>query len=93
MDENEFKICPFCAETIKKEAKICRFCRMDLSTGKSIEKVEIATPVEKTTQEPTPVRAKSGVGDGVKMGCGMFIVLPIIIITALFLLLLILGSL
>jgi predicted ribosome quality control (RQC) complex YloA/Tae2 family protein len=29
MKENE-KQCPFCAETIKKEAKICRFCNRDL---------------------------------------------------------------
>jgi hypothetical protein len=27
------KECPFCAETIKKAAKICRFCGSDLATG------------------------------------------------------------
>lgn len=55
--------CPFCAEEIKKEAIICRFCGYDLKTGKHRE-----------------VKARSTVQDGVNIGCGMFIVLPLIII-------------
>jgi len=74
MPDDETQQCPYCAETIKKEAKICRFCQMDLSTGKSF--------VSKNASDiaPKEIKAKSGVKDGVKLGCGMFIVLPIIIL-------------
>lgn len=65
---DDTKACPFCAETIKRDAKICRYCHMDLATG---------APVG------APVRARSGVGDGVKLGVGMFIVLPLLIIVGL----------
>ena len=64
---------PNCAETIKKEAKICRFCNTDLDKGRPMQK-----------QEPKEVQARSSVEDGVKLGCGMFIVLPLIIIGILF---------
>ena len=67
------KDCPYCAETIKAAANVCRFCGINLGTGKPI--TEAATP-------PT-VKAKSGVADGVKLGCGMFIVLPLLILLAL----------
>ena len=92
MDENENKVCPYCAETIKRDAKICRFCQLDLSTGKPISNTQ-SQVVNPNTVNPKTVRAKSGVADGVKMGCGMFIILPLIIIFVFLFILAILGSL
>lgn len=30
-DDGPTKVCPFCAETIKQAAKVCRFCNRELS--------------------------------------------------------------
>ncbi|MBI9036127.1 MAG: hypothetical protein JEZ03_16830 [Bacteroidales bacterium] len=47
MPAEDSKICPFCAETIKKDAVVCRFCGRDLQQ-----------PVEATTPEPIAVKTQ-----------------------------------
>jgi hypothetical protein len=87
----ETKACPFCAETIKRDAVICRFCNYDLRSGQlapTQPQVAVSDP-----QAIPVVQARSGVMDGVKIGAGMFIVLPLLCILGLLLMCSVGGSL
>jgi len=86
MTKEETKTCPFCAETIRMEAKICRFCHINLVTGNAIAGSE-----QGNRKEIREVQARSGIVDGVKLGCGMFIVLPILIFCLSILFIIIVG--
>ena len=77
--------CPYCAEEIRADAVICRFCQIDLRSGRLVGQQPASSPPEQVVQ------ARSSVTDGVKLGCGMFIVLPLLIILA-FILLMMFGA-
>jgi hypothetical protein len=89
----ETKTCPYCAETIKKDAVVCRFCNYDLRTGTSAALAAQPQPSPAVSSAAPVVQARSGVKDGVKIGFGMFFVLPILMIVGLILFCMIVGGL
>jgi hypothetical protein len=89
----ETKACPFCAETIKRDAVICRFCNYDLRSSTPTTMVVQAPQHVPPEVQPVPVvQARSGIMDGVKIGTGMFVVLPLLCILGLLLMCSIGGS-
>ena len=71
------KVCPYCAETIKAAATVCRFCQRDLTTPTAV-----SPPTVNAAAQPTKPKG---------MGCGTGLIVLAVIVIGGFLFLSVLG--
>ena len=87
--------CPNCGTENPEDARFCRSCGHALGEHAPPvppEPDRIQTPTQSASPPPPPPQSSPGVWSGVKLGCGMFIVLPILIGIVILILLVVLGA-
>ena len=70
------KICPFCAETIKLEAVVCRFCNRELLAANKTQAAKQMKQDKALQQLPNKMLAFAGLGFS---GCLMMMAVPFIL--------------
>jgi hypothetical protein len=81
------RACPYCAETIKRRAVICRFCGYDLRTSAPTRPTLAALQEAGEEGQTRGDRTEGGT-----LGCGLFLVLTLLFLGGLVCLFFLLGS-
>lgn len=84
------KVCPKCNKIYDDSWKVCLSCAVPLVSKTIAGGKDDGVPY--TPKQFQEVQARSSVADGVRLGCGMFIVLPIIIILGGIIIIIFFGS-
>ena len=83
VEVGEKRKCPFCAEFVKREARVCRYCQRDLPAAPPIPQTPLPTQPARhaTTEEMTP----SEFASRRRLAAGIAVLVVLIVVTLSFL--------